>query len=189
MSYLREQDHLDPNDPAYYAQRWLRERSKSQSSLSPGIRSDPARAPIFPSGTPVIHEPAGPARGRRRGTLFKLSALFAALVGVSAIGALFFVIMAPASRPSAAGPTPPEITRVTMTAPPQSTPMRTAPPQSEPRDEGPKSALAEFQAILASPPPGQNSVREQPEQSGQSGQLLQQFLQWRQKADPAETSR
>jgi hypothetical protein len=185
MSYLREQDHLDPNDPAYYAQRWLRERSKSQSSLSPGIRSDPVRAPVFPSGTPVIHEPAGPARGRRRGTLFKLSALFAALVGVSAIGALFFIIMAPASRPSVAGPTPPEITRVMRTAPPQSEPIRTAAPQSEPRDEGSKSALAEFQALLASPP-GQNSAREQPEQSGQ---LLQQFLQWRQKADPAETSR
>jgi hypothetical protein len=172
MSYLREQDHLDPNDPAYYAQRWLRERSKSQSSLSPGIRSDPARAPIFASGTPVVHEPAGPARGRRRGALFKLSALFAALVGVATIGAVFFVIMAPASRPSVAGPTSPEITRG----------MRTAPPQSEQRDEGSKSALAEFQAFLASAPPGQNSAPEQSE-------LLQQFLQWRQKADPAERSR
>jgi hypothetical protein len=161
MSSLSEQDQLNPNDPAYYAPRWLRGRSKSRSSPSHEARSEPVRAPISPPasldiqlenmvsdavphplGPEVIHEPAGLAREDRRAALFSVGAL---IVGVSAVVALFFVIMVPASQ-------------------------------------GSKPALAEFEAALASAPAGQNATHEQSEQ------LLQQFLQWRQKTNSTETS-
>jgi hypothetical protein len=188
MSSVSEHEHLNPNDPEYYAPPRLRERSKSRLSLSQGARSEPIRSPIslpasldtqlenvvsdalrHPLGPEVIHEPAGLAREfNRRAALIS----FAAAVGISAVVALLFVIMGPASRQSNAGSTSSEIIRST----------RTALPQSRQGDEGSKPALAEFKALLASPPAGQNATHEQSEQ------LLQQFLQWRQKSNSTETS-
>jgi hypothetical protein len=90
MSNLTGEGHLDPHHPSYYAQCWLRQNSKAQSSLSHEIRSDAANAPAFASGGAVIHELGGLAREQWRGAMFKVAALVAAVVGVSAIGALFF---------------------------------------------------------------------------------------------------
>ncbi|MEA2862423.1 MAG: hypothetical protein QOC84_379, partial [Bradyrhizobium sp.] len=61
--------------------------------------------------------------------------------------------------------------------------IRTAkntPPQSAKADDGPKPALAEFQALLA--PASQPATTEQSE-------LLQQFMQWRQKPGATERTR
>jgi hypothetical protein len=75
-------------------------------------------------------------------------------------------------------------------------------PPGQPEAAAPRSALADFQAILAAPKasepvtPEQSSVT--PEQSSvtveqspvtreQSQQLLQDFVQWRQKPAPAQT--
>ncbi len=79
--------------------------------------------------------------------------------------------LAPPSRQSNAGSTTSEITGS----------ARTAVPQSGQRDGGSKPALAEFQAILVPAPASQPATQEQ-------SQLLQQFLQWRQKANSTETS-
>src|SRR6476469_1073099 len=109
MSSLSEQDHLNPNDPSYYAPRWLRERSEPRSSSSQEAISEAARAPVAPPGpldTEVIRERAERARELdRRAALMSVATRFAAAIGVSAVVALFFVIMVPASRQSDAGGT------------------------------------------------------------------------------------
>ena len=49
MSAL-EQDHLNPNNPNYYAPRWLRE--KPESPTSPSVTaSEPVKNPIATSAT------------------------------------------------------------------------------------------------------------------------------------------
>jgi len=115
----------------------------------------------------VIDEPPGPGR---RAALFSVAGRFAAVAGFVMIVVLFFVFMLPASRQSDAGLTSSEITGST----------RAALPQSGQGDNGSKPALAEFQALLASAPPSKPATHEQ------SQQLLQQFLQWRQKADSSQ---
>src|SRR4051794_40088135 len=120
MSSLSEQDHLNPNDPAYYAPRWLRERPDARPSSSQDTRdtrSEPVRTPAFspvsldtqlenavssalwhPLDPEIIHEPPAFEREMdRRAALITVAGRFAAAVGVSAIVALFFVIMVPAS--------------------------------------------------------------------------------------------
>jgi hypothetical protein len=84
---------------------------------------------------------------------------------------VLFVIIKPASRQSVASSTPSDITGS----------MTTAPPPSNQGDVGSKPALGAFKALLASPP-------SQPATHEQSPQLLQRFLQWRQKANSTETS-
>ena len=154
----------------------------------------------------------------RGAALRSVAARFAAAAGVVTVVALFFFIMVPASRQSKpmvpasqqsdASSTSSEITGSMRTALPQSGEgdggskplvpasqqsnagsttseitgsVRTALPQSGQRDGGSKPALAEFQAILAPAPASQPATQEQ-------SQLLQQFLQWRQKANSTETS-
>jgi hypothetical protein len=92
---------------------------------------------------------------------------------VLAIATLFFVIMAPVSRPSDAAPT------VSETKPP----VRAALPQSAAQEEVSKPAISEFQALIVPTAPGENTRHEQSEQ------MLQRFLQWRQKPNSTETSR
>jgi hypothetical protein len=107
----------------------------------------------------------------RRAALLSVAARVAAVAGVVAVVALLFVIMKPASRQSIAGSTPSDITGSTSTAP----------LQSSQGDVGSKPALAEFEALLASPP-------SQPATHEESQQLFQRFLQWREKANTVESS-
>jgi len=109
----------------------------------------------------------------------------------------------PASQESDASSTSPEITGSVRTAEPQSSqgdggskPMVPASQDSSsttaeipgsvgtalPQSSQARPALADFQAILAPAPASQPAAHEQ------SQQLLQQFLQWRQKANSTETS-
>jgi hypothetical protein len=184
-----ESDHRNPNDPAYYAPRWLRERSGSRLPASHEAGSEPASSPLsgaasldtqlenavssalwHPLDPEIIHEPPGLAEELdRSAALIKVAGRFAAAVGVSAIVALFFVIMVPASRSTDAGSAAAGIARS----------IKAVLLQPAQGDEGAKPAIAEFQTILASSRP---ATREQSEQ------LLQQFLQWRQKPNPTETS-
>ena len=83
--------------------------------------------------------------------------------------ALFFVIMIPAARQSDSG---------TLAGIVQSVKAMVIQPRA--RDEATKPAVAEFQAILTA---AQNSQPVTPEQSGE---LLQQFVQWRQKPAPSQ---
>lgn len=201
MSSLGEHDNPNPNEPSYYAPRWLRDRSESRSAPSREAMSEPVRN--LPSPSPasldtqlekavsnalwhpldpeVIHEPPGLAEELDRGSaLITVAGRFAAAVGVSAIVALFFVIMVPASRlPDGGGSS--GIMRS----------IKSVLLQPGQRDEASKPAIAEFQPILASAqngqPGSQPATREQPAGREQSEQLLQQFLQWRQKPNPTET--
>jgi hypothetical protein len=181
MSSLSKHDHLNPNDPAYYAPARLRERAKPEpvsapisppASLDVGLENAMSSALWRPLNPEVFHEPDGLAREDRRRALISLGARFALAVGVCAVVALFFVVMVPASRQSDAGSISSEITGST----------RTPPPQSGQGNDGSKPALAAFQAILAAAPPSQSATDEQSEQ------LLQKFLKWRQKPNSTETS-
>jgi hypothetical protein len=198
MSSVSDQDHLNPNDQLYYAPRWLRERAeplpatpapaekRSQSVGRPNTPphsfdalleeavAESLRHPLDPE---VMHEPPGFVRELdRRMAILSVAGRFAAAIGVSAIVALFFVIMVPASRDYAKQP---DGDASSVTGILQS--VRTALSQPRQRDEELKPALSEFQAILASPSPQaapapQPAAREESESS-----LLQSFVQWQQK--------
>ena len=198
MSSLSDQDHLNPNDQLYYAPRWLRERAepvpaapalpekRSQSLVRPNTPphsfdalleeavAESLRHPLDPE---VMHEPPGFVRELdRRMAILSVAGRFAAAIGVSAIVALFFVIMVPASRDYARQP---DGDGSSVSGILQS--MRTALSQPRQRDDELKPALSEFQAILASPSPQaapapQPVAREESESS-----LLQSFVQWQQK--------
>jgi hypothetical protein len=178
MSSFTEQVPLDPDDPEldYRPLRLSERAAKLGPSVSQGARSEPIRS--SPISRPASLDPkATNERARhtrdldRRAALLSVAARVAAVAGVVAVVALLFVIMKPASRQSVAGSTPSDMTGSTSTAP----------PQSSQADVEWKPALAEFKALLASPP-------SQPATHEQSQQLLQNFLQWRKKASTTETS-
>ena len=193
MSGPSEQEHLNPNEPTYYAPRWLRERPEARLAPKHETSSDPVRSPNSRPASPldtklenavssalwhpldpeVIQEPPGLTEEMDRGTaLITVAGRFAAAVGVSAIVALFFVIMVPASRLPDSGGSSGIVKSI-----------KSALFQPGQRDEGPKPAIAEFQPILAAAAQGS-----QPAPREQSGQLLQQFMQWRQKPGSTETT-
>jgi hypothetical protein len=189
MSSSSEQDHLNPNDQLYYAPRWLRERSEPASPAaesSPGRPNSPphsfdtlleeavAESLRHPLDPEVMNAPPGFVRELdRRMAILSVAGRFAAAIGVSAIVALFFVIMVPASRDYARQP---DGDGSSVSGFLQS--LKTALSQPRQRDDEAKPALAEFQAILASPPPQQPATREESET------LLEQFVQWQQKPTP-----
>ena len=210
MSALSD-DHLNPHHPMYYAPRWLRERSGSRLAPAQETTSEPAGRPTSASATfdaqlenavsealrhpldpEVIREPPGLARELdRRMAFIGVASKFAAAVGISAIVALFFVIMAPAAwQPDGSGSS--------VSAMIQS--LRAAliqPGQTQTEAAAPKSALDDFQAILATPKasepvtpePSSATVEQSPVTHEQSQQLLQDFVQWRQRPAPAQTGR
>jgi hypothetical protein len=186
MSSLSEHDHLNPNDPAYYAPRWLRERPEPRPSSSQEPLRQPALAPVsldtqlenavsnalwHPLDPEIIHEPPGFEREMdRRAALITVAGRFAAAVGVSAIVALFFVIMVPASRQTDSASSSAGFLRS----------LKAALIQPGQKEDPSPPAIAEFQTILASAQSIQPASREQSEQ------LLQQFLLWRQKPEQVE---
>lgn len=192
MSSLSEPDHLNPNEPTYYAPRWLRDRPEVRLAPSQETSAEPVRSPNsrpaasldtqlehavssalwHPLDPEVIQEPPGLAEEMDRGTaLITVAGRFAAAVGVSAIVALFFVIMVPASRLPDSGSSPGIMKSI-----------KSALFQPGQHDDASKPAIAEFQPILASAQSSHPATREQ------SGQLLQQFMQWRQKPNSTEAT-
>ena len=205
MSALSD-DHLNPHHPMYYAPRWLRERSGARLTPVPETTtSEPAGRPNPTGGTfdsqlenavsealrhpldpEVIREPPGLGRDLDRRVAFVgVAGRFAAAIGISAIVALFFVIMAPAAwQPEGLGSSFSGMIQA----------MRAAlPPQPTQPDAAPRSALADFQGLLANPKPSESVTPEpspaaaetSPATHEQSQQLLQEFVQWGQK--PAST--
>ena len=178
MSSVSEQDHLNPRDPLYYAPRSLRERSasrgaSSETTFSPvsfdsqleSAVSDALRHPLDPE---VMHEP-----DLERKALWTIAARFAAAIGVAALVALFFVVAVPGSRQSD-GEQSSTFSNVAQS-------IKNALFQSGEASQ--KPAINEFQSLLASTPPSA------PPASEQDGQLLKQFMQWREKPDPATSQR
>jgi hypothetical protein len=203
MSAMSEQDRLSPQDPLYYAPRSLRERT--QSPFTPPAAAKPERA-AQPASTPsidslleqavsdslrqaldpdVMPEPPGfVLELDRRIALVSVAGRFAAAVGVSALVALFFVIVVPAWKQSDSGGSFSAAFQSLRAAPKQQpiskedeTKAASAAPAAAPAGaDEPKSALAEFQTILA---PAQASPPATTQE--QSDTLLQQFVQWQQK--------
>ena len=180
MSSVSEQEHLNPRDPLYYAPRPLRERSTlrgtgSQMPFAPtsfdsqleSAVSDALRHPLDPE---LMHEPGLESKK----ALWTVAARFAAAIGVAALVALFFVVAVPGSRQSDG-----ETSASTFANVMQS--IRNA--LSSSGEASQKPALNEFQALLASTPPSA------PAASEQDTQLLKQFMQWREKPDPAAPQR
>jgi hypothetical protein len=189
MSSVSGQGPLNPNDPAYYAPVRVRERLSlpqgpglepisSPISLPAALDTqlnnpppDVLRRPLYPE---AIHRPAGLERELDwRGELLSLAARFALAAGVVTVVALLFFILVPGSRQSDSASTASEIKGS----------AKAALPQSDQVDLASKPALAQFKALLATAPVSQPATHEQSEQ------LLQGFMQWRQKDNSTGTSR
>ena len=184
MSSVSEQDHINPRDPLYYAPRWLRERSASQRNGTPAtpfaptsfdtqLESAVSNALRHPLDPEVMQEPDLQSKK----ALWSVAARFAAAIGVAALVALFFVVAVPGSRHSDGEQAEAQASSFSGVA--QS--IKSALSQSQEASQNP--AINEFQALLASTPPSA------PAKSEQSGQLLQQFMQWREKPDQAAPQR
>jgi hypothetical protein len=201
MSVANESEPVGPHDPLHYAPRRLRDQPEQQLLVTaepirttrekrpepPGRAISPPapldsqlenavyeslRRPLDPQ---VLSETRALAREfERRSTLFGISGRVAAAVGISAIIALFFVIMLPAARQ----PDAPQ----SFSAAVQS--FSTALSQQHPGDDA-KPALAEFQSLLT---PGNTAqAAEQQPSDQQADKTLQQFLQWR-KTTPTDAA-
>lgn len=178
MSTVSEQNPLSPREPLYYAPRWLRDKSKAQSL--PAAGSD---APFSPASfdsqlegavSDALRHPLDPEVMREysdepRKALWSITARFAAAIGVSAVVALFFVVVVPVSRQGDSE---------TSTASTIVRSIKTAVLPSGSHEEAPKPAINEFQAML---PSAQTKGPATPEPSGQ---MLKQFMQWRQQPNP-----
>lgn len=185
MSTLSEQDHLNPKDPRYYAPRWLRQKSGSQpvneserdTPFSPGSfdsESNVSHALLQRLDPEIMQEPGYELDSGK--ALRSITVRFAAAVGIAAVVALFFVVVVPASRQSdgeASSPT--GIVQSIKTALFQSGETEAAP--SIAPTTAPKPAKEVPQAVVSSP-------KSNPATTGESGQLLNQFMQWRQKPAP-----
>ncbi|NOJ48849.1 hypothetical protein HCN50_21800 [Bradyrhizobium sp. WSM 1744] len=181
MSSVSEQDHINPRDPLYYAPRWLRERSASRRDSGPAttpfspasfdtqLESAVSNALRHPLDPEVMHEPDLESKK----ALWSVAARFAAAIGVAALVALFFVVAVPGSGQSD-GEQASAFSGLAQS-------IKSALSQSGEASQ--KPAINEFQSLLASTPPSA------PAQSEQSGQLLQQFMQWREKPDQAAPQR
>jgi hypothetical protein len=128
----------------------------------------------------VIPEPPAFAyEGDRRRALFGVAGRFAAAVGVSAIVALFFVIMVPTAQGR-----PPLTDGAISSLASLVKSIKTALDPLLKKSDPSELAIAEYRTIVASKGTGQSSGT--PEESEA---LLQKFLQWQQKPVSATSSR
>jgi hypothetical protein len=105
--------------------------------------------------------------------LWTVAARFAAAIGVAALVALFFVVAVPGSRQSE-GEQSAGFSNLAQSF------KNALPPSVETAQ---KPAINEFQSLLAASPASA------PAASEQDSQLLKQFMQWREKPDPATPQR
>lgn len=211
MSSQSEQNPLNPQDPLHYAPRWLRERpegarlslveeprDKPQSVERPGAATNALDArletAVFESlrhslDPHVMRDPPEFTRERdRRSVAFKIAGRLAAATGVAAVVALFFVNIVPVTRqPDAsssfvaavqsmktiAAPAPP------LVVAPETKEVKLDPLESRPDKADVKviPALSQFQSLLVAGEAAQPAKGEPSEKP-----LLQQFMQWNQKA-------
>ena len=197
MSVANEPESTNPHDPMHYAPRRLRDKPEPRMSSADDARAEREKrleavigrsisppAPLDPSLENAVYESLrrpidpkllGETRAltrefERRGTMFGVAGRIAAAVVVSAIIALFFVVMMPTRQDNAAS--------FTATVQSFTTALSQQPSQPLPVEEAKKPALAEFQSLLAASDTAQAAEREQTDK--QSDKLLQQFMQWRQ---------
>jgi len=169
MGSFNEQHSIEPDDPEL-GSRPLR-LSERAARLGPSVSQAARLEPSGPSMSrpnslvsKAINDPTKHPRDLDRAALLSVAARIAAVAAVVAVMALLFVIMKPASRQSVASSTPPDTTGST--------------PGSNQGDVESKPALAQLEAPLT-----------QPGTHEESQQLLQLFLQWREKANTTGPSR
>jgi hypothetical protein len=169
MRRFSGQDFIDPDDPEldYSPLRLSVEPSASQQARSEPVKVVPLSRPTLLASKAINEAATSPRDSDRRAARLSVAARFAAVAGAVAIVALFLMIMKPTSRQSVASSTPSDTTGSV--------------PQPNQGDVISNPALEESKALLASPP-------NQPVAREQSQQLLQRFLQWREKADTTEAS-
>ena len=164
MSSTTTRDHLNPDDPLYYAPPQLSRGADLPSPPAPQTKSDRAGTAAPPSRFDELLEEAVAKSLRlspeaetasesafafdhdQRRSLFTVAARFAAAVAASAVVAFFFVIMVPTSQKSDLS----------------------------------KLAGTETRTIVASATTAQSNVTPEESQA-----LLQKFMQWQQR-DGAE---
>ena len=201
MSTLGEEDPLDPNNPMSYAPPWMREEARSRSIASNETKLELPQRSVTSSSSfdtfseavskslrnrlepEVMHEP--PGYNNRFGQwreLIPVAVRFAAAVGVSALVALFFVFMIPASRDRAQD----HVQDSTASLVPASS--KTASQTQAPRESESKPALAQFETILAADRAAQpaDPAKTHEMTHEQSETLLHQFVRWQQKLDSTD---
>jgi len=201
MSEPSEQEPIVSQDPLNYAPRWLREKPEPRMPAAEP-RAEREAKPETAARTPartnsldrqlenavyeslrrsldpeVMPEPPAVARETGRKAMFGLASRLAVAVGVSAVVALFFVVMVPATRQSDAGSSLASTIETFTAAVARTTPID---------DGSTKPALAEFKALMASS--GENGGQLSSQQQADKEKLLQQFMSWREKANPNESS-
>jgi hypothetical protein len=178
-----------PQDPLHYAPRRFAERIEPRLAAVGGdtqpsertSRPDHSSRAISPSSLnaklenavyeslrrqmepEMVPEPADFKRERSQRALIGVVIGVAAAIVVSATVAVVFVTMFPSSKERISGAS-----------------FATAPSQQRQAADTSKPALSEFRALLVAPEGGQSLSHEQSER------LLQQFVQWRQKADSTD---
>jgi hypothetical protein len=186
MSAMSEESPLpptgNPQDPQYYAPRRPGERAEprlasvneraaferasrgetsrpppASSALSARLESAVYESLRRPMEPQIVPEPNDTKRLGTRRTLIAIASGVGAALALASVAALLFVTVYP--REQDAG--------LTFAAAPQS------------RQADDKSALSQFRALVNANANGQNFTHEQSER------LLQQFVQWRQKAAAA----
>ena len=201
MSEPSEQEQIVSQDPLNYAPRWLREKPEPRMPVAePRVEREakPEAAGRPPARTnsldrqlenavyeslrrsldpEVMPEPPAIARETGRKAMFGLASRLAVAVGVSAVVALFFVVMVPATRQSDAGSSLASTIETFTAAVARTTPVD---------DGSTKPALAEFKALMASS--GDSGGQLTTQQQADKEKLLQQFMAWREKANPNESA-
>ena len=201
MSIPSEKDHLDPNNPMYYAPRRMREEANAKLPASTdAMLSVSSPSPIDTSPSPIdtllkqaiaksfrtldpvpMYEPPANGPGQWR-ELIPNAGWLAAAVGLAAFAALFFVIMNPASKTQAGDSDASSVAEASKAA---SAMPKTSSEEQPPRDEEVTPALAEFGTVLAAgriaQPTGPGMTHEESEA------LLQQFVRWQQKLGSTDT--
>jgi len=184
----REQPSVNPKDPLQYAPRRVSERSEPRLAAVVGdiqaaersSRPESKTRPLPPSASlsskldssvyeslrrqidpEIVPEPADFKRERSQRALIGVIIGIAAAIVVSAAVAVVFVTMFPRDRGGSFS-------------------FATVSSQQQQSETGSKSALSQFRALMAGNESGQNFTHEESER------LLQQFMQWRQKADSPE---
>jgi hypothetical protein len=194
MRVINEPGSAGRRDPVHYAPRRLLEELEQQiaeDNIRPlrGTRPRTVSRTISPSAafdaqldyaeyesmSAISEAPALVPEMERGGTWFGLTGRLVAAIGVSAIIAQVFVIMMPA-------PQQPDGMRFAAAV----QPFTTALSQQHQDEDASKPAPARFRSRVASADTAAAPGRAQREK--EADKVLQQFLQWRRKANPNEAA-
>ena len=176
---LREKPQPMPDDARTLRNKTPETAGRKVSPVPPPLQSRLARQWLrWPLHLNAMGDPRALVHALAQcGTLFGSAGRLAAAIGASAIIALILVNMMPTKQQPDAG----QSFSAAME------PFKTALPQQRQGDEPSRPALAGFQSFLTGSGTAQAAKHERTD-TPQSDRLLQQFLHWRQRANPNEAA-